>query len=132
MSVTPEQLAKANTEHAHQAALFCQAARHTHLYPELEWMFAIPNGGERNVKVAVKLKAEGVRAGVSDIMLPAPRSNYHGFFIEMTAPGKIENTSDKQDKFGAFVTTQGYRFAVFDNWLDAWVEILEYLNGDAL
>ena len=32
-------------------------------------LFAVPNGGQRNVVVASKLKAEGVRAGVADLIL---------------------------------------------------------------
>jgi len=67
----PETLAKAGTEHAHQAALFCWAAHSTQIYPELLWLFAVPNGGQRNIVTAVRLRAEGVRSGVSDIILPA-------------------------------------------------------------
>lgn len=125
--MTPEQIARSGTEHAHQAALFFQAARHFHLFPELQWMFAIPNGGYRDKITAAKLKAEGVKAGVSDVMLPVPRQGLHGLFIEMKKPGKEKNTSDDQKKFGAFVTEQGYKFVVCSSWVDAWSEIMDYI-----
>ena len=38
-------------------------------YPKIK-LFAIPNGGNRNVVTATMLKAEGVRKGVPDIFIP--------------------------------------------------------------
>ena len=38
-------------------------------YPKVK-LFAIPNGGNRNVVTATMLKAEGVRKGVPDIFIP--------------------------------------------------------------
>jgi hypothetical protein len=58
-------------EHEEQVALFEWAAWNSSKYKELELMFAIPNGGQRHVVVARKLKDEGVKAGVPDIFLPA-------------------------------------------------------------
>ena len=45
--------------------------------------FAIPNGGGRSKREAGRLKAEGVKAGVSDIETSLPAGGYHGLFIEM-------------------------------------------------
>ena len=39
--------------------------------PELYWS-AIPNGGKRNISVAVKLKREGVRRGTPDLYVMLP------------------------------------------------------------
>lgn len=114
----PEDYAKAGTEHAHQVALFMWAAQNRLRYPELEWMFAIPNGGERNIRVAVRLKAEGVRSGVSDIFLPAGRKGHHGLFIEMKEPKKGKE-SDKQKEFGAHVGNQGYYYRCCFSWEEA-------------
>ena len=33
-------------------------------YPELRWLFHVPNGGSRNKQEAVKFKQMGVKAGV--------------------------------------------------------------------
>lgn len=84
--MTPEQLAKAGTEHAHQVALMCWCALNSASHPKLKLLFAIPNGGERNPIVASRLKAEGVKSGVPDLFLPVARHGYHGFFIEMKKP----------------------------------------------
>jgi len=41
-----------------------------------EFVFAIPNGGLRNVVVAKKMKAEGVKAGVPDLFFTLSRGGY--------------------------------------------------------
>jgi len=46
-------------------------------------LFAIPNGGKRNIITAKNLKLEGVVAGVPDIFFDWPRLGYHGLRIEM-------------------------------------------------
>ena len=51
-----------------------------------EFVFAIPNGGLRNVVVAKKMKAEGVKPGVLDLFFTLARGGYHGLFIEMKRP----------------------------------------------
>jgi len=38
-------------------------------YPDYK-LFAVPNGGKRNIVTAKKLKAEGVKPGVPDIVIP--------------------------------------------------------------
>ena len=80
--LTPEQLAAAGTEHAHQTALFAWIGLQPKDSP-LRLAFAIPNGGLRNKVTAARMKAGGVRAGVPDIFLPIARGGYHGLFIEM-------------------------------------------------
>lgn len=71
-------------------------------------LFAIPNGGERNAIVAAKLKAEGVRQGVPDLMLPVARQGFHGLWVEMKRT-KGSSTSDEQKSWIAFLAEQGYR-----------------------
>ena len=64
-------------------------------YPQaLIW--ATPNGGQRNVVVAKKLKDEGVLAGVPDLQIPEPRGEYSGLFIEMKS-GRNKPTSEQID-----------------------------------
>ena len=53
------------------------------LFPNARKIFAIPNGGHRNVVVAGKLKAEGVRPGIPDLCFPEARGGYFGLWIEM-------------------------------------------------
>jgi hypothetical protein len=125
--LSPEKYAKAGSEHAHQVALFMWAAMNREKYPELEWMFAIPNGGERNGIVAARMKAEGVRSGVSDIMLPTARGGFHGLFIEMKKPGGKE--SENQKRFGSHVGMQGYLHKCCDSWEIARDLLVEYLES---
>ena len=81
-------------------------------YPKLApLMFAIPNGGWRNATVAAKLKAEGVRAGVPDLMLACPAGQYHGLFIEMKN-GKQGRVSDSQEQMHEVLRGQFYRVEV--------------------
>lgn len=128
MTITPEQLARGGTEHAHQTALFCWAAmaEQKRAYPGLELMFAIPNGGERNKIVAGNLKAEGVKAGVLDIFLPVPRGGFHGLFIEMKV--KPNKPTTEQKEFQAAVELQGYATVVCYSWVEAAMSIKRYMN----
>jgi len=49
----------------------------------IERTFAIPNGGRRSKREAGRFKAEGVKAGVSDIFCALACGPHHGLFIEM-------------------------------------------------
>ena len=51
--------------------------------PELELLFHIPNGGNRDAQTGYQLKLQGAKAGVPDLFLPCARCGYHGLFIEM-------------------------------------------------
>lgn len=129
MTITPESLTKnCGTEHCEQTALFCWAAMPTQRaqWPALALMFAIPNGGERNLRVAANLKAEGVKAGVSDIMLPVSRGGFHGLFIEMKV--KPNKPSTEQLDFIGAVTEQGYLAVVCYSWAEAVTNLVYYLN----
>jgi hypothetical protein len=129
MAITPEGYAKPNSEHSQQVALFIWAADmlRAGMYPELRWMFAVPNGGDRRASVAASLVAEGVKSGVLDIMLPVARGGMHGLFIEMKRPQPPGKVSDKQKEFMDFLTQQGYESAVCWTWLEAVEVICEYL-----
>jgi hypothetical protein len=126
--MNPETYAEKNTEHAHQTALFMWASSQLEAYPCLAWMYAVPNGGDRNPIVAARLKAEGVKSGVSDICLPFARMGYHGFYIEMKKPKGKESTN--QIEFGKFLIAQNYLYSMFDHWAKARDGILWYLQND--
>jgi len=63
------------------------------------WLFAIPNGGSRDKVTGAKLKAEGVKAGVADLILAYPTGhtdrNIHGWWIEVKH-GKNKLTMSQQ------------------------------------
>lgn len=75
------------SEHAEQVALFQWAAMAVATMPELDLLFAIPNGGARTQRTGAMLKAEGVRAGVPDICLPVRRHGFNALYIELKAKG---------------------------------------------
>lgn len=128
--MTPEQLAAPGTEHAHQTALFCWIASQIPIYPEARWIYAIPNGGKRDAITAARLKAEGVKSGVSDVCLPFARQGYHGFYIEMKKPKGKESAEQKE--FGAFLAQQGYLYTMCDSWDKARDAVQWYLTQQTL
>lgn len=91
-------------------------------------LFAIPNGGHRNIIVASKLKSEGVRPGVPDLFLAVSRHGIHGLFIEMKKP-KGGRVSQKQFETMELLAEQGYKWAVCHGWIEAKRTIESYLCG---
>lgn len=129
--ITPEAYAK-DTEHSHQVALFIWASmpEQQKAYPELKYMFAIPNGGKRDKITAANLKAEGVKAGVPDIMLPVAKHGCHGLFIEMKKP-KDGVVSGKQDEFLTQLRFNGYYAETCYSWLHA-IDCIVWYMGDSI
>jgi hypothetical protein len=118
-----------NLEHEMQTALFRWAGYSQGKYPDLKHMRAIPNGGHRNISVACKLKAEGVKAGALDIMLPCPRAHWHGLFAE--AKIKPKKPSPEQAEEINYLRKQGYYVFVFYDLEYAIEMITKYLNSIA-
>ena len=116
-------------EHQEQAALFRWAKIFGESkYPGLHLMHASANGGKRNIRVAMKLKASGVKAGVPDIFLPVPRNTgaiwKAGLYIEMKSPGNKPTAIQKQ--WHEDLRAQGYRVVVCYSWQEAVEVIKEY------
>ncbi len=124
-SLTPEILARSGSEDAHQIALFAWCA--TSGISELQWLFHIPNGGSRHIAEASKLKAMGVKSGVSDLFLPIPIWTKHGLWIELKKLKGVvsEDQSDWLDE----MARRGYATRVCFSWQEARDAILEYLNA---
>lgn len=140
--ITPEDLAKSGTEDGHQMALFNWAQQNTNTYPQLRWMFAIPNGGYRDKITAGKLKATGVKSGVPDICLPVSKlttlnfglvKGFAALYIELKRPmshlKKAGKISDEQLEWINFLISQGYRVEVCYGWEQARDVIINYLEG---
>jgi hypothetical protein len=58
----------------------------------ISYLISIPNGGRRNLGVAMKLKMEGVKSGVSDLFLAIPSRKYSGLWIEMKRKGLTQSS----------------------------------------
>ena len=92
-------------EHHHQAHLITWATFKAKTeFPCLDTIYAIPNGGNRNIVTATKLKREGVKRGVPDLHLPVARHGFHSLYIEMKKPalkpkrgGKGGVSADQED-----------------------------------
>jgi hypothetical protein len=98
-------------------------------YPFLEkLLFAVPNGGHRSKTQGGKLKAEGVKRGVSDILLLLPARGYNFLCIEMKhGTNKQDEEQGKFEKF-AEVTGKGiYQLSYSGN--DAFNILVWYLKG---
>lgn len=133
--IDPAQYAnRSGTEHAAQVALFMWASEPEQVakYPELAWMFAIPNGGLRDKITAANLKAEGVKDGVSDVFLPVVRGSWSGLFIEMKRPngaqGRAGKSTPKQREFVDEMRSRGYGAMVATGFEEARDAIIGYLE----
>ena len=93
-------------------------------YPELKWLFHVPNGGSRNRAEAVKFKQMGVKAGVSDLCLPYPKGSYCGLFVEMKFGNNRQQ--DTQKEFLADMTAAGHFVATCYSAEEAIKVIEEY------
>lgn len=146
--ITPEMIA-GDSESSHQKALFAWAALSVGKYPALAYMFAIPNGGLRDIRTASTLKAEGVKSGVPDIFLPWPLWSYGlpsmnnptgkhmmyraGCFIEMKLEKyrnrKNGGCSEEQVEFIKWAASVGYYCKVCYSWIEAKDCLIAYLEG---
>lgn len=97
------------TEHDIQANFFSWVHLMEQKDERFKNIFAIPNGGLRNIRVAQKLKKEGVRSGCLDVAIMVPSIThepsikkpgmmevrpFHGAFIEFKA-GKNKLTKEQ-------------------------------------
>ncbi len=85
------------TEHQIQSA-FIEWVRLAEKQDErLQLLFAVPNGGKRNLITAVKLKKEGVKPGIPDIMFPLKTEAFNGLSIEFKKPKTGRKTKEQSD-----------------------------------
>ncbi|HEX4843173.1 MAG TPA: VRR-NUC domain-containing protein [Limnobacter sp.] len=82
-------------EHDMQVRFFQWAQVQAKTVPDLDKLYAIPNGGHRHNAVAAKLRAEGVKKGIPDVKLPVPRGGFVGLAIEFKAG---ENVPSKEQR----------------------------------
>lgn len=96
-------------------------------YPTLRGLlFAIPNGGARSKATAGKLKAEGVVAGVSDLIMLVPNKHHHSLCIEMkTQKGK---QSPAQKEWQVKAESEGNKYIICRSLDDFMNEIKDYLS----
>jgi len=106
-----------SSEHAEQAG-FLQWFRAK--YPGI-LIFAIPNGGKRDIVTAKKLQMEGVVPGVPDLFVPELR-----LWIEMKKPGG--KLSEAQKTIIDYLECMNYTVIIGYGARDASEKVLEFLK----
>lgn len=111
-------------EHYEQKAVVDWAGAVQGRYPELRWLYAIPNAAKRSVVTASIMKAQGMKSGVPDLCLPVARKGYHGLYIEMKKK-KNSTTSDNQREWIEGLYKNGY-MAVICKGADEAIKTIEW------
>lgn len=102
---------------------------HLETHEALDYLFAVPNGGKRNLITGALLKAEGVRKGVPDIFLLYPSQGYAGLVIEMKRiNGKPSDVSKEQRTWLGRLERSGFKTVVANGGLEARQAVCEYLQ----
>lgn len=126
------------SEHLEQAGVITWAAKSRSLYmltrelSAMDLLFAIPNAGgfsggfKANVVRVKRLKAEGVKSGVPDLMLAYPIKNWHGLFIEMK---RTDGSASKEQRdFADCLRAAGYFVVICRGCEEARTVIENYLR----
>lgn len=88
-------------------------------------LFAVPNGGRRDAVTGARLKAEGVLAGVADLILLKPNRFYGALLIEMkTRKGKQQQT---QREWQQKIIADGYHYVICRSFDDFRREVNDYI-----
>lgn len=87
------------------------------------WFYAVPNGGYRPKRTAVKLKREGVKKGVPDIHIPDWRC-----WVEMKTECGGRLSQDQKD-WKEHLEGNGDTVIVANGFTDAKVKIIEFLDS---
>ncbi len=115
-----------SSEELEQETVFAWAEYQVNAHPELRFMYHIANEGKRSRMAGGRLRAVGMKRGVPDICLPAPKGIYHGLYVEMKF-GKNKPTKEQQD-YLIFLNSQGYFVKVCYSADEAIKTIAEYLK----
>ena len=89
-------------------------------------LYAIPNGGKRNIREAARLKKNGVRAGISDLILLRSNGVYNSLCIEMKAPGGKQ--TEKQKEWQRLAEHNGNKYVVCHSLDEFMSEVNEYIK----
>ena len=92
-------------------------------------LFAVPNGGRRDVTTAAKLKSEGVVAGVADLILLKSNHDYGALLIEMKTMKGRQSDSQKAWQLN-LCSEDEYKYVVCRSLDDFKREVNDYLMND--
>ena len=114
-------------EYRAQCAFFDWARYQSGKYPKLDLLYASANGGQRNVVVAAKLKASGVRAGIPDVHFPVSRGGYHSLYLEVKI--KPNRLTENQKIWIALLSAAGNLVLVAWSSEEMIRQTMDYING---
>lgn len=90
-------------------------------------LFSSLNGMRTTPTQARTAKAEGMIAGVADLMLAVAKHGYHGLFIELKN-GSRGRQSEAQKQWQSKIEAQGYRYIIVRDFYTFRRAIESYLN----
>ena len=85
--------------------------------------FSVPNGVKLKKSSAKIAKAEGLLAGVADLIVLL--SGGRTLFIEFKNPNKTGAQSKDQREFQKTVETLGFNYVIWDNW----IQVQDFINS---
>lgn len=95
-------------------------------FPDLSLLiFAVPNGGWRRLREAQIMKAEGVTAGVADVLFLYPNKDFHGLCIEFKT--KTGRQQPSQRLFQQKVEAHGYKYIIVRSLEQFIEEVKKYI-----
>jgi hypothetical protein len=95
--------------------------------------YAVPNGshlaGDERVRAIqmAKLKKQGFKIGVPDVIIDIPVEPYHGLRIEMKRVHRSE-TSDAQLEWQKRMLANGYQAVIAKGFLEARMAVVKYFD----
>ena len=91
-------------------------------------LFAVPNGGARSAAEAGIMKAEGVTAGVSDLILLESRGGWGALCLEAKTTRRGSGQSERQRIWQAAAEDAGNRYEVFRTFEEFVAVVRDYMS----
>lgn len=117
------------TESELQQSLFAEIDLRANQDPRWARIFHVPNGGDRDIRVAARLKAQGVRRGVGDLWWPLKAHGYVGLVMELKV-GRNHTTPEQEDWL-QWLSGQGWYARVVRDSADGAMNLLQWYLGGA-
>lgn len=89
-------------------------------------LFAVPNGGSRDIREARNLKAQGVKSGVADVILLVPKKGFSCLCLEFK--NSSGSQSNDQKEFERQITSANGKYVIVRSVSKAFEEIRAYLQ----
>lgn len=126
------------SEHDEQKNFFGRLEFQMRDNPRFGLAYAIPNGTRTTMRVAKKMKAEGVKAGIPDIHYPVARNGFLSLYIEMKSrpyhndSGKLVRQRLRPEQVAAkkALEREGHLVLMAEGWEEALGIILTYEAGE--